>query len=153
MGEYDTSTTDDGEHQDIKISKVQPHEDFEPELFLNDIAILNLEREVVFNGKVHGFLSFFGLYRVFLSLVSCLFADRIRPICLPLSKELINRRFVGYTPFLGKLLIVKFSKTIFVFKFILIKLVLSRLGNHARRIPYVFEITTSTGPCKCKQQV
>lgn len=60
LGEYDTRTTDDGPHLDVLISKVQSHEDFEPDLFLNDIAILTLERSVEFNGKFLYY--FFPLY-------------------------------------------------------------------------------------------
>lgn len=35
-----------------------------------------------------------------MSLYNIFFRDRIRPICLPFSDELIDRRFVGQNPFL-----------------------------------------------------
>lgn len=57
LGEYDTRTTTDGPHEDVRISKVQSHKDFDPDLYLNDIAIINLERNVEFNGKAQISLS------------------------------------------------------------------------------------------------
>lgn len=57
LGEYDTRTTTDGPHEDVRISKVQSHKDFDPDLYLNDIAIISLERNVEFNGKAQISLS------------------------------------------------------------------------------------------------
>lgn len=52
LGEFDTRITSDGEHQDIAVVDEEPHEDFSMKWQINDIAIVYLERDVVFNGKL-----------------------------------------------------------------------------------------------------
>lgn len=46
LGEHDLSTTDDGEVQDVKVIKSQPHEKYNKKDGTNDIAILYLEHDV-----------------------------------------------------------------------------------------------------------
>lgn len=107
LGEYDVRTSDNEPHEDVDILQVEVHEDFDLESLENDIAILILERSVVFNGNDHRHLTHLDLILIWTCYyVSNLFTDRIRPICLPFTEELINRRFVGYNPFIGKSLVV-----------------------------------------------
>lgn len=51
LGEYDVTTTTDGRHVDIVVREWKKHTEFEPNLLLNDIGMILLERDVVFNGK------------------------------------------------------------------------------------------------------
>lgn len=51
LGEHDTRTTSDGEHQDIEIAYSDFHEEYDVEIDLNDIAIITLAHDVEFNGK------------------------------------------------------------------------------------------------------
>lgn len=51
LGEYDVTRTDEGRHEDIAIREWRKHEHYEAKLLLNDIAMLLLERDVIFNGK------------------------------------------------------------------------------------------------------
>lgn len=51
LGEYDLRT-DDGAHQDIPIARSVTHDDFDPNIKTNDIAIIHLERDVEFSGKI-----------------------------------------------------------------------------------------------------
>lgn len=50
LGEYDTSTTEDGEHLDVYIDKTVAHGRI-PRWFIDDIGMLYLVKDVVFNGK------------------------------------------------------------------------------------------------------
>lgn len=50
LGEYDTSTTEDGEHLDVYIDKTVAHGRI-PRWFIDDIGMLYLAKDVVFNGK------------------------------------------------------------------------------------------------------
>lgn len=50
MGEFDVSTLEDGDHEDVGIARIQQHEKWDKKLLINDIAILHLERDVIFNG-------------------------------------------------------------------------------------------------------
>lgn len=52
LGEHDTRTTTDGKHQDIRVIKDEPHEEFSRQFKINDIAIVYLE-DVTFNGEQH----------------------------------------------------------------------------------------------------
>lgn len=52
MGEHDRSTTEDGEHQDIKVLRADPHDSFNSRLMINDIALVYLEHDVEFTGKM-----------------------------------------------------------------------------------------------------
>lgn len=49
MGEHDLRT-DDGMHQDIKVSHAKRHYRYDPGFKLNDIGIVHLERDVEFSG-------------------------------------------------------------------------------------------------------
>lgn len=51
LGEHDFTTTKDGQHQDIRIALAEPHEKHDDVLKLNDIAILHLYYDVLFNGN------------------------------------------------------------------------------------------------------
>lgn len=55
LAEHDTRTTDDGQHQDIGIAFSDVHEEYDEEIDLNDIAIVHLEHDVEFNGKLRLF--------------------------------------------------------------------------------------------------
>lgn len=50
MGEYDTHSFTDGKHEDIDIVRQTPHEKWNRKLLINDIAILELARDVEFSG-------------------------------------------------------------------------------------------------------
>lgn len=49
LGEHDLRITD--AHQDIVIDRTVPHKEFDPEMKLNDIAIIYLKRDVEFSGE------------------------------------------------------------------------------------------------------
>lgn len=51
LGEYDTRTENDGQHEDIDVALAVKHEQFNDKLIINDIAMVYLVRQVVFNGK------------------------------------------------------------------------------------------------------
>lgn len=51
MGEHNTTTTADGEHQDIPVAHHESHDGFSWRFKNNDIAIVFLARDVTFNGK------------------------------------------------------------------------------------------------------
>lgn len=51
LGEYDLTTENDGIHADVGIVDVEVHEDYDDRIFMNDLAILYLEKDVKFNGK------------------------------------------------------------------------------------------------------
>lgn len=51
LGEHDFSKTTDGEHEDFLVTNQFKHEFFDKSLMINDIAILDLSRDVVFSGK------------------------------------------------------------------------------------------------------
>lgn len=57
LGEHDLSTTYDGLHQDISIDRAVPHENYDPVMLYNDIAILYLERHVQFSGEFREWLT------------------------------------------------------------------------------------------------
>lgn len=50
LGEYNTQTFTDGKHEDIDIVRQIPHEKWNRALLINDIAVLELARDVTFNG-------------------------------------------------------------------------------------------------------
>lgn len=52
LGEHDRSTTEDGEHLDISVDRVDAHDSFNSRLMTNDIAMIYLERDVEFTGKL-----------------------------------------------------------------------------------------------------
>lgn len=53
LGEHDLTTTFDGKHDDIRLTRAVPHAQYNAELMLNDIAILYMNRDVNFNGNVN----------------------------------------------------------------------------------------------------
>lgn len=61
LGEHDFANTNDGEHQDVKVIHVMQHEYYDKNLMINDIAILDLEHDVEFNGKIVACFFFFFL--------------------------------------------------------------------------------------------
>lgn len=46
-----TTTTTDGGHQDIQIARFVSHPQYEPNMKINDIAIIQLVRDVEFSGE------------------------------------------------------------------------------------------------------
>lgn len=50
LGEHDFATSVDGQHQDVKVVHVETHEQFDKNLMIYDISILDLEHDVEFNG-------------------------------------------------------------------------------------------------------
>lgn len=101
LGEYDTRTTADGPHQDLEISRTAPHKKYNNKFFINDIGLLFLVRDVYFNGKLLHLNFVVRVKRKFSLCFIFFFLDRIRPICLPLSNDIIDQRFVDSTPFLA----------------------------------------------------
>lgn len=74
-----------------------PHENFDPYVKANDIAILHLERDVEFSGKF-GELLFWELFWnncVYFSI------DRIRPICVPTEEPILSRVFTDQNPWVA----------------------------------------------------
>lgn len=65
FGEHDVRD-DDGLHEDVDIEQFEWHEDYDPDSIENDIAILILERNVVFNGNVKVSLSHSILWFIYL---------------------------------------------------------------------------------------
>lgn len=77
MGEHDVRTETDGPHVDILIVSKEPHPHYDKDMLINDVAVLTMELDVIFN-------------------------DRIKPICLPTVDPTIqNKNFVKSTPFVG----------------------------------------------------
>lgn len=52
LGEYDKTTTTDGQHQDIRFSHHEIHEEFDSFLKINDIAMIYLDHDVEFTGEL-----------------------------------------------------------------------------------------------------
>lgn len=52
LGEYDTSTTSDGDHQDVSIDHVVKHEKYDDFKMINDVAIVHLAHDVDFTGSI-----------------------------------------------------------------------------------------------------
>lgn len=42
LGEHDTRRTDDGAHLDVLPHRVEPHEDYNSTILLNDIALISM---------------------------------------------------------------------------------------------------------------
>lgn len=72
MGEYDTSKN--GPTVDVDVIRAKKHERFNRATLLNDIAILYLKHDVIFNANV-------------------------KPVCLLLDPPLSERNLVGLNPF------------------------------------------------------
>ena len=98
-------STEDGPHEDIAIARFLAHKEFDNFLWINDIGMIYLERDVQFTGISiektliktieKNSISFFSTF-------NCLsFADRIGPICLPIYGDLRDRSFVSKTPFVA----------------------------------------------------
>lgn len=56
-----TSTTKDGQHEDIRVVHAEPHKRYNKLFHLNDIGIVYLERDVDFTGNLEYVL--FYLFR------------------------------------------------------------------------------------------
>lgn len=63
LGEYDIETIDDGRHEDIQIAHTEKHEKYNAKKSINDIGILYLVRDIIFNGKTIEFLSTFAFVK------------------------------------------------------------------------------------------
>ena len=53
LGEHDYRTNMDGRHQDVVIADAQGHPDYNKPNITSDIAVLRLERDVIFNGVLN----------------------------------------------------------------------------------------------------
>lgn len=51
LGEHDFSKRTDGETEDFLVTRSTVHEHYDKSLMINDIAILDISRDVKFNGK------------------------------------------------------------------------------------------------------
>lgn len=51
LGEHDTLTTEDGQHEDVDIASIEVHEKYVRTPKVNDIAIVYLKKDVTFTGK------------------------------------------------------------------------------------------------------
>lgn len=51
LGEYDISTTTDGQHETIRVDHTKKHSQFHFGLGINDIAIVYLVSDVEFTGE------------------------------------------------------------------------------------------------------
>lgn len=50
LGEYDTSTTEDGQHLDVNIADAEEHINWNQRWLINDIGMVYFYEDVVFNG-------------------------------------------------------------------------------------------------------
>lgn len=107
LGEHDTYEFEDDQRVDIDIDRVELHEHYVKTPKINDIAIVYLAHDVEFTGKLT--LNLFkknSNFLYYLYLVRRI--DRIRPVCLPNTKELQSRSFVGNMPFVGNYYCIRF---------------------------------------------
>lgn len=69
MGEHEIGSTKYGPHKDIGIALILSHEKFDSVLWINDIAMIYLERDVQFTGfkflKSLKFVDSFQLIEIF----------------------------------------------------------------------------------------
>lgn len=56
LGEHDFEQTTDKNCEDVLITRYTPHEHYDRSLMINDIAILDLDHDVQFNGKIDFYL-------------------------------------------------------------------------------------------------
>lgn len=52
LGEHDFEDKTDKDYQDVLIKRSTPHEHYDRSLMINDIAILDLDHDVEFNGEI-----------------------------------------------------------------------------------------------------
>lgn len=52
LGEHDFAQTTDKQYQDVLIERYTAHEHYDSSLMINDIALLDLDHDVQFNGKI-----------------------------------------------------------------------------------------------------
>lgn len=52
LGEHDFEDKTDNAYVDVRIRRSTPHEHYDRSLMINDIAMLDLENDVQFNGKM-----------------------------------------------------------------------------------------------------
>lgn len=97
MGEYDIRSRLDGIHEDIEIVRQIPHEKWNRALLLNDIAIVQLARDVTFTGiEISNEIPLMNsIHSIFF------YSDRISPICLPDTETIENYNYVGSNPFVA----------------------------------------------------
>lgn len=100
LGEHEIGSRKYGPHEDVTILRFITHKDFDHFLWINDIGMIHLERDVEFTGfNWKEKFVFFFLQNFFTFFVIC--TDRISPICLPIFDELRDRSYVGTTPFIA----------------------------------------------------
>lgn len=59
LGEHDLSTPNEARHEDVRVTRAEPHSGYDKNLSINDIAMLYLARDVKFTGKLDNFLLYF----------------------------------------------------------------------------------------------
>lgn len=101
LGEYDVSTTADGKHKDIDIVHAVKHERYIKNAGIDDIAMVYLKKHVEFNGNLENDFSIGAKIRCQFWCFVLFPSDRISPICLPDTRDLLDRSFVGMNPFIG----------------------------------------------------
>lgn len=52
LGEHDFEDSTDKGYEDVLVQRSVPHEHYDRSLMINDIALLYLEHDVRFNGKI-----------------------------------------------------------------------------------------------------
>lgn len=107
LGEYDLSSRNDILNPlDFAIEKTMVHEEYVPDIILNDIGIVKLRRRAPVNGECKVYtenISSFThqTHSTLIDLCNCQYSDRIRPICLPIYEPLRSSSLTGYAPFVA----------------------------------------------------
>lgn len=85
---------------DFAIERTKIHEEYMPDIILNDIAIVKLRYQVPVNGKTPNHTINIGR-DISNQICFFFFSDKIRPICLPLFEPLRSADLTGYSPFVA----------------------------------------------------
>ena len=72
LGEYTFDRTSDSAHQDFRSARIKLHEEYNRETYVNDMALITLDRATVFN-------------------------DDIWPVCLPPENDLFEGKTATVT--------------------------------------------------------
>lgn len=97
MGENDVRTVADGMHEDILITRKNPHPQFNNHLYTNDVAVLALQRHVTFTG-ISDIIQIPRMLIDF-NFICVKNVDRIRVVCLPIEPHMQTLDFVKSNPF------------------------------------------------------
>lgn len=101
LGAFDINLKNDDKIQDVKVQRFIRHPDYNETNRLNDLAILQLERDVEFTGKKEFTLQSNCEVIIFIFYSNFYFIERIRPVCLPLREPIRSQNFIDYTPFIA----------------------------------------------------